>query len=326
MRLIMYFSILLLSLSPLTSSAEVLFFDGFESGDMSTTNSDGFTWGANNRTSVVTMDPTSGQGTCLGNEIGARAIWNNGAICNPSYPIYSDWTAKTGRNSLRFRYAAGEEWAEQQFTLGGEYPELWMAFWLRVPVNFYKSGGNFKLWRIWMGDYANEGTKVGSEFRNAPPEYPDGSANVYLKAGTESGDTAHYAPFITVPDDRGRWMHIVVYVKPNTEVDSANGIIRQWRRWADESEYTLMNESVDRNIQPSNGDIQGFNIGYLMGWANGAYAETTEFLLDDFTLSTTSLLDSVPVDPPTLQNKPARIRAINQPATISPTKQPVRVR
>jgi hypothetical protein len=45
---------------------EVLVFDGFESGDMSATNRDGFRWAQNNRTSVVTMAP------------GPKVVWHNG--------------------------------------------------------------------------------------------------------------------------------------------------------------------------------------------------------------------------------------------------------
>jgi len=42
----------------LTANAQqILIMDSFESGDMSTTNTDGFSWANNNRTSIVTQGP-----------------------------------------------------------------------------------------------------------------------------------------------------------------------------------------------------------------------------------------------------------------------------
>lgn len=266
-----------------------IFLDGFESEDLSTTNADGFSWANPNRTSLVTMDPDANQGVCEGSETGAYAIWNNGDICNFGGDG-KDWTAKNGDISMRFRYPADEPWAEQRFEMGEAYPELWMAFWLRVPTNFHKGdGSNNKFWRIWRNDYSESKCKVGSEFRTAGNQYPDGSANVYLKAPANTGDAAHYSPFMR-PEDAGRWMHIVVYMKCSSEVDSGDGIVRQWRKWESDSDYILMNEVTNRNIQPEGPKgSQGFNKGYIMGWANDPYSETTEFLIDDFELSTSDL-------------------------------------
>jgi 8-oxo-dGTP pyrophosphatase MutT (NUDIX family) len=38
---------------------------------------------------------------------------------------------------------------------------------------------------------------------------------------------------------------------------------------------------------------QGWNKGYLMGWSNPNYGEETEFLVDEFALSTAPLLEGV---------------------------------
>jgi len=71
--------------SALPVQAERVFLDSFESGDMSSTNSQGFDWGRNNRTSVVTEE---------------AAVYNNGEIYNiPSGD--PDWSPKTGDHSLR---------------------------------------------------------------------------------------------------------------------------------------------------------------------------------------------------------------------------------
>ena len=106
-----------------TIYAEAIFFDDFESGHMDTTNN-GFAWLNLSRTSIVTQSETDGNVIIFSSRRDGQVydIQNDG----------KDWTAFDGNNSLRFRYPAGEPWAEQRFELGEAYPELWISFWLRA--------------------------------------------------------------------------------------------------------------------------------------------------------------------------------------------------
>lgn len=256
-----------------TASGEQLFADSFESGDMSATNKDGFSWGHNNRTSVVTAD---------------RVVYSNGEkdIAKPSG---RDWGPKSGEHSLRFRYPAGKAMAEQRFEMGKAYPEIWMSFWLKVPINFAhpKIGGasdNQKLFYLWMDGYSQkgDGSSVGMEFRSDG----NGGSYFYGKIGG-SGDLGR-APFIRTPDDQGRWMHLVIHVKSESLPGESDGLMEVWRKWEDEFDYTKTHDIGEQPIKLSS-TVKGFAAGYLMGWANAAYPVDTEFLVDDFALSTSPL-------------------------------------
>ncbi|MCH8532306.1 MAG: polysaccharide lyase [Saccharospirillum sp.] len=264
------------------ASGEIIVHDSFESADMSAPGYDKFSWDRNNRTSIVTMDPE------------ATVVWNNRAIRNV-VTDGRDWSAYTGDHSLRFRYPAmpNGELAEQRFFLGGAYPEIWLSWWIRVPTNFYHQGGymerNHKLFYIWQSGYTanveTHGATIGLEFRG------DGNGG----SVTQGSDSV---PFIDVSTDRGRWMHFVVNVKQNSENGVNDGHIKMWRKWEDESTYDVIRdrENVSVRISTIEGE-EGFREGYLMGWHNGGYQQNTEWLLDDFVVSTESLFDSRPLPP-----------------------------
>ena len=262
--------------------------DSFESKDMSTTNASGFYWDENNRTSIVTMNPECGSlspGT-------PTAVYNNAVICNgPQVPAGGgDWYAKTGNYSLRFRYQAGEAWAEQRFSLGRNYPEVWFSYWIRVPVNFtYPSSGlNNKWFAVWTGasGYDKHGDVTWQLRGNG-----SGANIVYQDGGVLAGE-AGSTSFISVPGDRGRWMHVVIQVVASSSAVANNGVIRLYRRWDEDANYALIHEKLNANTYNPDEAMQGISHGYIMGWANSAYEQDTEWLVDDFTVSTTTLLVS----------------------------------
>jgi hypothetical protein len=260
---------------------DVLFFDGFESADMSATNRDGFKWGRNNRTSVVTMAP------------GPRMVWNNGPR-DEAGPEGAGWTAHEGKHALRFRYPAGEAWSEQRFHLGGAYPEIWIRYWLRVPTNFVHGAGNpsnNKFFALWMDGYSQHGngpTIVWNFWRQ-----PDGNSrfSFSLSKALPRGHHGLADDFLVSPRDQGRWMQIVLYAKMSSSPEADDGEARIWRRWKDENAFTLISETVGRAFNPPEDGPKGWAAGYILGWANAAYAEDTEWLLDGFTVSEKSLLN-----------------------------------
>lgn len=268
-----------------TAHAGIILEDGFESRDMSTTNSDGFSWSANNRTSIVTMDP----------EDGSVAVYNNGPVYTIAIPT-KDWYAKTGDYSLRFRYPAGEAWAEQRFTIGRNYQEIWFSYWIRVPLNFSYpgSGLNNKWFAVWTGSdgYDKHGDVTWQLRGNG-----SGANIVYQDGGVLSGETGS-TPFIST-DDQGRWMNVVYQIVSASSLSAEDGIIRFYRKWLGDSNYLLIHEKLNANTYNPEEIIQGISHGYIMGWANAAYAEETEWLIDDFIVSTTSLLEPSSPSSPT---------------------------
>jgi uncharacterized protein YjdB len=261
-----------------------LFFDGFETASLST-DTNGFSWASTNRTSIVRSD---------------GCVVFNGEVISNCGNEDREWESRPGSggsHALRFRYASGQAMTEQRFSIGSAQKELWASWWLRVPVNFEHLDGpssdNNKLFMFWMDEYSNrgDGSTVGMEYR------PDGSGGsrwyVKVSPGRESnlGGDQGSTPFISYPSDQGRWMKIVVRIKAETSADAADGLMQVWRRWEGESSFTQTHNQTNQPIRLPSGGPNGITAGYLMGYANSAYGQDTEFLIDDFTLSTGSLLN-----------------------------------
>lgn len=272
--------------------ADPLLVDSFETGDMSATNEDGFDWGRNNRTSVVTDD---------------QVVYNNGEL-SIEKPSGRDWQAKDGEHSLRIRYASGRNMSEQRFTLGGAYPEIWYKFWLRVPDNYShstSSPSNNKFFATWMDGYSMHGDgptvfwnmlSNGNGGSNIAVSHSDGG---YTIAGGQQQSTH----FIRVPEDRGRWMEVVIHVKASNSAEL--GAVGLWRRWNGEANFTKLHELSGVQLKIPSAGPEGWAHGYIMGWANAPYQQDTEWLLDKFTISEQPLLDSSTTvgtkpNPPTL--------------------------
>lgn len=261
-----------------------LFRDDFESANMwngsggyspalTDLNNCGFAWYDNNKTSVVTM---TGPGEGL-------AVWNNGPISNAVSGV--DWTAKEGDYSLRFRYAAGDPNAEQYFSfMGNQYPELWFRYWLRVPLNFHHGSLNNKFFSVFpeRSVYDSEGTFT---LQTRPSSSGGGSARLVVQdGGVISGEAPGLDPFITVPDDRGRWMQMAVRVKWASAQGANDGVIQVYRRWDGESSFTKVYEKLNAVNQWREG-YSGYGGGFILSWANDPYVEQTEWLLDVFEVS-----------------------------------------
>ena len=270
------------SLLASTANGEPLIIDSFESGDMSATNAAGFDWGRNNRTSIVTSE---------------TVVYNNGDK-DVAIPSGRDWDPKHGDHSLRFRYAAGSNMSEQRFNLGGAYENLWLQYWVRVPINYYhgqSSPNNHKFLSIWMDGYSQhgEGATVVWEFWGAS----DGSSRLAVSfnegdAGGKEGHQQHH-DFVS-PADQGRWMEITIHLKASSDTYTRDGIIEMWRRWENEpaSEREQFHKRTDALLSKPSSGPQGWNAGYFMGWANSPYSRSTEWLIDHITISEDSLLDS----------------------------------
>ncbi len=282
----------LLSIVLTVVSAADIFSDSFESADMSLTNADGFKWEQNNKTSVVIQDPSDGP----------VAVYNNKPIYNIHPSTMPDgtprgWTAKTGNYSLRFRYPAGKTWTEQRFGLGKPRRELWIRYWLRVPTNFtygpaVRNGvRNNKFFSIWMDGYDNKGD--GSTVWLGMEPYNNTGATVgfgFSQGKNEpSGGYEQHTPFITTAD-RGRWMQIILHLEVESTDGADDGIIQTYRRWAGESNFTKLHEMLNAPLRVPDSGPNGFVRGYILGWANAPYAQDTEWLLDDFTISDSSPL------------------------------------
>lgn len=115
-----------------------------------------------------------------------------------------------------------------------------------------------------------------------------------------NGQATKIVPLITYPDDQGKWMHFIFYIKTATNSSSGDGIISMWHKWKGDASYALTQNVRDAQFVPPQNGPDGWQKGYLIGWTNPKYDVNIEWLLDDFKISTTSLLISLAPNPPSL--------------------------
>ena len=259
------------------TSTPDLFADGFESQDLSASsasvNTVNFAWTDSNRSSVLTQVDAST----------ARRVFPVAFI--EDYTDGRDVTAKNGSYSMGLEYAANTEMAEQRFSFDAQ-DEVWIRYWTRVPENFYQGTMNNKWMSIWqgaVGDYDSFGTLT---WQTRPTS--GGNAQLVVSDGGSLGSELLGTPFIDISTDLGRWMQVVIHIKGATSGSSNDGLLQFYRRWEDEESFTLMQENTGLIRQYNNG--AGYAHGYIFGWANDPYDEDTWWLVDDFEMSTGSLL------------------------------------
>jgi len=258
-----------------TVHAEILVTDSFESRDFSassaTTNIINFQWGGVNKTGIITQESDSGRRVYPTNR---DEYFNDG----------QDWSAKDGDHSLSLEYPADAHMSEQRFSFS-EQNELWIRYWTRVPTNFYHGSSNNKFFALWENDYGNRALNLRWQTHSS------GGGSAVLDVQDGGGTVAvERTPFITVPDDQGRWMQIVIHVKAATSGSAGDGIVQLYRRWENEPDFTILHD-IQNSINQWNGDGAGWAYGYFMGWANAAYTTNTWWLIDNVEFSSTSLLD-----------------------------------
>jgi hypothetical protein len=171
-----------------------------------------------------------------------------------------------------------------------------LGFWLRVPTNYSHpdaSPNNQKLLAVWMDGYSyqGDGSTIWLGFHASGNGSSTFAATHTSGRFTSSKAYEQTKAFIATPGDRGRWMQIVVHMKAESSAGAADGFMRVWRRWEGDARFAETQYLSGKELRlPANGP-QGFAAGYLMGWANAPYPVETNFLIDDFVVSTDSLLD-----------------------------------
>lgn len=266
--------------------------DSFESANLSAPdgpspalNSSGFRWLETNYTSIVGM--VNGQPTRVWTGSATNDIWSG-----------HDFNCFDGTYCLRFRYQPGYYMSEQRFDLGQAYPDAWFRYWIRVPTNFSHGGQNNKFAAFWTRVYDGPGDVTWQ----TRPTSGGGCKLVVQDGGTSQVEVDAANNFIRVPDDRGRWMQVVIRMKPATASGANNGTIQFYRRWSNESTFSLLYSKTNARFYEGG---QGIRAGYLMGWANDPYDQETEWLLDKFTVAPDSLLTDTSTSEPETNSPPS---------------------
>jgi hypothetical protein len=134
--------------------------------------------------------------------------------------------------------------SEIRFSLGGVYNEVWIRYWIRVPVNFDMtasagSGDNNKWFALWQDGYSGHGTGATIMWNFWRQSLNGGATHSFSMARDSQGGGhhAHYSNFM-LPQDAGRWMQVVLHAKNSSASGEADGEAHIWRRWEDEAQFT----------------------------------------------------------------------------------------
>lgn len=245
---------IILSFFSFSATAQTqIFFDDFESGDLSHTDNN-FTWSNPTKTSVTTSN------------------------------------SKNGSHALLFDFGY-KETAEQRFVLGKSYKSISIEYDLYIPDGKEPYGGiiydqynadggptNDKFLRLWdKNDYSGNPEKIGS---STSGDTNTGLANHYTE--WNSGDGMNWqghdtqkTGFITTAD-RGQWIHIKSYFKHATE-NNNDGVVKMYKNGE-----LIYQRSTVNNYHPS-GDHAWFQ-GYLLGSRSGTSpaGKRLYLLIDNF--------------------------------------------
>lgn len=222
------------------------------------------------------------------------------------------WTSGTNNtviaNRLRLRYqttpTGQRNFAEQKFTLGNAtaYTKLRMQYDLTIPANYnHVSGNNKSIAMFWRNNnpgtydfddgYQDPNTLGASiEMSRNPPGYGSvggsylcvrnwGSGYDYNMQGM--GQTTFDLIEATGVEHTNNYI-IELELGSFAPADFAWGtagdaVLRVYKNGA------LFYEKTDMNLFKAG--FPGWNRGYLLGWANGAYAVDTEFFIDNFSIA-----------------------------------------
>jgi len=218
----------------------------------------------------------------------------------PAYGVLKDQKFEN-THAMAFQYKKGGNWSELRFDLGKPYKEIWIRYWMRVPTNFeHKDPGNAasnnKLFAIWMDDYSQAGTGTTAVWEYWRDYQGDSELAWHYRDVPTATNTGHGGrfQFIRIPEDRGRWMQIVLHLKVSSSTGAEDGLLEMYRRWSDEDAFTRHHHRDNTKFSlPPGSDFQGWQKGYFMGWANSGWDEETFFLIDGVEFSETELLDVV---------------------------------
>jgi hypothetical protein len=186
----------------------------------------------------------------------------------------------------------GDAQAQQGFGIGANQQELWFSYRLFVPENYHhrdatSSDNNKAFFTIWGGNYTGSNVHSRTEF------WPQDDGTSVFSFAYKRHNQTYTTHYFSDSDGRtrvvgieaadyGQWMDVVVQIKVSDK-GATNGVFNIWKNGALLASWRDLDNSSADGI-----DDNEYTDGYLLGWANSGFAETTTFYMDDFMLGTTA--------------------------------------
>ena len=239
-----------------TVNAQILFQDGFESGNLNHTQNN-IRWSPGGaRTSISTT------------------------------------RVRSGVRSLEFSFEAAangqDSFSEHRIMLnpGVGYTDLWIRYDLYVPANYYhrtqSDSANNKFFALFRDPYTSPGFQVN--FSTEPNG--SGGSNIdvrYFNNGLGQGSRSQASAdnFLT-STDAGRWHNIIMHFKVPTGQNTNDGVMQLWKNGSEIINITDL-------ASWGGSGMNYFDQAYVLGWSNSGYAQQTDFYVDNFVISDTPL-------------------------------------
>ncbi|NVJ49063.1 MAG: heparin lyase I family protein [Gammaproteobacteria bacterium] len=231
--------------------------------------------------SVASADPLFNDGFESGN---LNQSQNGVSYINSKNISVTQERAKDGNYAMKFSYPAAplgtDSFSEQRL----QYPqtgELWIKYDLYIPDNYVHrvdGASNNKFLAIFKTDYRAPGFQVNWSLQ------PNGNGGSSLSIHRyHNGQLQRaFAPAgganIITTADRGTWMTIMAQVKVPTSSSANDGVMKMWKNGV-----LVCNET---SLNMYGGDGENYtNELYLLGWANSGYAEDTHFFIDNLLIN-----------------------------------------
>ncbi len=194
---------------------------------------------------------------------------------------------KEGTYSLKFLFKSGssgeDAFSEQRMS----YPntgELWIKYDLYIPTNYSHrqeiSASNNKFLAIYKNEYSLPGFQVNWSLS----PNGNGGSNLSLHRYRNGTEQSTISPsggigddFITA-DDHGKWVSITARVKAPSSENTTDGAMQMWK------DDVLVCDETALDMFGGNGE-NFMNKLYLLGWSNSGFAENTIFYIDNLSLN-----------------------------------------
>lgn len=215
----------------------------------------------------------------------------------------SSTVARSGSYSMKFTFGGNADlcddaFSEQRFTLGENLPEVWFEYYVFMPAGGTAAGPklyhrtpscaalndpngidtNNKFFALWDLDYRNKHVLALAQFRRSKVS-ADGDS--FLE-GLWCTDTIPWCNTGAIWDpaftdaNKGRWVQVRIHARVADSKTASNGVFQIWFDGA------LRLDVQNIPMAASAGGNNWFRNGYLMGWANSGFNQTTSIYLDDF--------------------------------------------
>jgi hypothetical protein len=301
--------------------SDLLFSDDFGSGDLSTHN-DHFRWGSGSM-------PSEGSGSGrIFDVVGPQGVPVKALRFR--YTGFNDGGSGDAAKWAEQRFSLTRSITDQRTSNDSSdvaHPEVWISFWMHVPGNYFHmmrdgrpSGDNQKGWLyLWKDGYERWNSKWEDEevtptainvswwpLSDESGTLNYGMSRVSITATSERNGWGHNStpsflrqneavvgredrPYSFLRNEFGTWVHYTYGVRvASTPGVSGDGFFRMYKN----GELAVAWEGLN-NGSPDR-ERNGFDRGYLMGYHNTGYDETTDYFITDFKIGLTK--DSVLTD------------------------------